>query len=59
MLCEKPWAMLAKMYACKTSAPAAMTSAVPSLLSGRLIDLCRPLDGLDDIVKMILIEKSL
>lgn len=62
MLCEKPWAMLAKMYECKTSAAAAMSSTVPSLLPGWLIDLCRPLDGpeqLDYIGKVILVEKSL
>lgn len=54
--------MLAKMYACKTIASAAMNSAVPSLLPGQLIALCRPLDGpeqLDYIGKMILVEKRL
>jgi len=54
--------MLAKMYACQAIASAAMNSAAPSLLPGQLIDLCRPLDGpqqLDCIAKMILVEKRL
>lgn len=60
--CVKKQGMLAKKYACKTIASAAVNSGVPSLLPGQLTDLCRPLDGpehLNYIGKIILVKKRL
>lgn len=62
VLCEKTRARLAKVYTCKTIASPAGNSAVPRQLLGQLMELCRPLKGLehlDYIGNMILVEKRL